>query len=129
MRFDTKLIAAVAAAQSRAGFKYLPQQLRFALVPALRQGRADGASVAQLATAYRISMPTVYGLLRTTGNGVFGRVRIARDIALVCTSIQEQAQSHRAEISISIEDPVSGVVARVASVDAAASLIQALRKC
>jgi hypothetical protein len=57
MRFHTKLIAAIAAAQSQTGFKYLPQQLRFALGPALRQGRAAGASVVQLATAYRISTP------------------------------------------------------------------------
>jgi hypothetical protein len=63
---------------------------------------------------------------------VFGRVRIARDIALVRPSIQEQTQSHHAEISISIEDPVSGVgtgkLAAVAEIERLQAQIAAAQK-
>lgn len=121
MKLDSKLIAAVKAEHARPGFKCLPQALRFALGPALRGGRESGASVVQLSVAYGLSRPTVYALLRTTGAGIFGRVRIAPQLA--------PTAAPSAVALIQIEDPRSGAIIRVADVETAAALLRSLRAC
>jgi hypothetical protein len=121
MKYDSKLIAAIAAERGLGAHKRLPEPLRRAVAAAVIAGRAAGASVAEMSAAYMLSVPTVYKLLRPADTGTFGLIR------LTSSAVGASESTSPTDCGITLQDSRSGVSIRVANIELAASLVLALR--